>query len=297
MRHAGPIERPLTLTLLAGLWSLAALLYLGAAVYLGISKDLVPWARFSGAALFLLLALLGAVLAIGLLGSRAWARGLQIGVAAIGILNCPFSLAAIAVLVYLLRADVRLRCSGRDWSELSDEETALLEAESAEGAFAATLIGTVLLGTLLSAGIFYMTRSRALSEPVSSPREAAVVADLRELATAERNFREGTAGDCGNGFADLEGLLEPVRVIPNYRSDGPAFLDSSFKNPERHSYRFTLETEEPLPAREGCPTRAFRRYRYVATPVADGRHFLLGSDGVVHVASGRAAAPDDPNLE
>lgn len=297
VRRAGAIERPLTATLLAVLWGLSTLLYLGGAVYLGLSREVVPWARWGGVVLLVFLAFLGAALCVGLLGSRPWARGLQIGVAVLGLANCPFSLAAVAVLVYLFRSDVRLRFSGRDWSELSDEETALLEAESAEGAFAATLIGTVLLGALASGGLLYWTHARPSADPVSSSREAAVLADLRELAAAQRNFREGTAGDCGNGFADLEGLLEPMRVIPNYRSDGPAFLNGSFKSPERHSYRFVLETEDRLPSREGCPTRAYRRYRYLATPVADGRHFLLGADGVVHVASGRPARPDDPGLE
>ncbi len=60
------------------------------------------------------LALLSAVMAIGLWTLKPWARFLQIAVAAIGLLDCPMTLASATVLVYMLRKPTALWFSGRN---------------------------------------------------------------------------------------------------------------------------------------------------------------------------------------
>lgn len=297
-RASGPLPRPLTVSLLAALWALAVPLYLGLAAWAGLSTGLRGWARAGGAAVFGLLALLGLVLGAGLWARQSWARWLQLAVALVGLLNLPFALASLAVLVYLLRGEARVAFSGkRDRSELTPEELALVDEESGEPAFAATLLGTVLLGVVISAGLLYWARGRMARPDAASPAESSVLVELRGMAAAQRQFREGTAGACPGGFADLEGLRRPAEVIPNYRPGGPAFLGPEFEPAERHGYRFVLAVDEPLPASDGCPKRAFRRYRYLAAPLAEGRSFALESDGTIHAAAGRPATPQDPTVE
>jgi len=294
----GPIPRPLTVTLLAALWALAVLLYLGLGAWMGLSTGLRGWARAGGATFFLLAALLGVVLSAGLFTCRPWARWLQIAVALLGLCNLPFALAALTVLLYLLRGEARVAFSGkRDRSQLSAEDQALVDEESGETAFAATLLGTVLLGVLISAGLLYWMRGRLGGSEETSPAETSVVAELREMAAAQRQFREGTTGACPGGFADLDGLRRPADVIPNYRPGGPSFLGPEFEARERHGYGFTLAVTDPVPDRDGCPKRAFRRYRYVATPVGAGRHFALESDGRIHAAADHPATAQDPPIE
>lgn len=294
----GPLPRPLTVTLLAALWGLAVLIYLGLGAWVGLSTGLRGWARVGGAAFFALAALLGLVLCAGLWTRRPWARWLQLAVALLGLLNLPFALAALTVLVYLLRDEARVAFSGRrDRSELGPEELAKVEEEAGEAAFAATLLGTVLLGVLITAGLLFWAHGRLASTPAASPAESEVLTELREMAAAQRQFREGTAGACPGAYADLDGLRRPAEVIPNYKASGPAFVGPEFEAAERHGYRFTLEVEEPLPATEGCPKRAFRHYRYLAAPLGSGRHFALESDGRIHGAADHPASAQDPPIE
>jgi Inner membrane component of T3SS, cytoplasmic domain len=292
----GPVDRPLTLTLLSVFWAVATLLYLAAAIYLGLNGDLGTWTRAGGAALMLFLALVGIVLAFGLWMRHGWARMAQITIAAIGLLNCPFTLAAVVVLVYLMRAEVRLQFRGKRGEELDETERALIREESAEGPFSATLIGTVLVGALALVFLLWWGHKRIAADSTAGLSEAAVLADMHELAEAQRNFREGTAGSCPSGFADLDGLMKPFGVIPGYRSDGPVFLAQTFAQEQRYGYRFKLETDDPVPERDGCPKRMYQRFRYFADPSASGRHFVTGPDGVVHVAPDRPASLGDPSL-
>ena len=50
---------------------------------------------------------------LGLLTLKPWARMLQIGIAGLGLLVCPFTLASATVLFYMLREDARLYFSGK----------------------------------------------------------------------------------------------------------------------------------------------------------------------------------------
>ena len=103
------------------------------------------------------LALLSVVMAFGLWTLKPWARFLQIGIAAIGILACPMTLASATVLVYMLRKPTALWFAGRDRGRFSREDAAALDP-SAEAIFSLTVLAMVALGVLLSAGGLYIAR-------------------------------------------------------------------------------------------------------------------------------------------
>lgn len=133
--------RPLTVNVLAALWLMSVPIYgLGGLAFA---------ARFTGAVsvlvagLGLVLAVLAAALAWGLWSLKVWARGLQIAVAALGLLVCPFTLASIVVLAYMLMPVGA--------AAFSDNPPAQEPDARREAGFAAALLGTVLLGALLSA--------------------------------------------------------------------------------------------------------------------------------------------------
>jgi pSer/pThr/pTyr-binding forkhead associated (FHA) protein len=133
-------HRPLTVNVLAALWLMSVPMYaLGglalAARTSGVSAVLV-------AGLGLGLAVLAAALAWGLWSLRPWARGLQIAVAALGVLVCPFTLASVVVLAYMLMPPGA--------SAFSADPPADETGARRETAFAAALLATVLLGALLS---------------------------------------------------------------------------------------------------------------------------------------------------
>jgi hypothetical protein len=150
---SGSLPRPLTVTALAALWFLSALVSavagLGVAGFSGLPAD---WA-IAAAGAGLALALLCGVLAFGLWSRRGWARVIQIGVAGLGVLTCTYTLAAATILVYMLRGDVRILFSGRtDFRELSPGEAAAVrEGGSADTTFALTILLMSVLGSALSA--------------------------------------------------------------------------------------------------------------------------------------------------
>ena len=134
-----PAHRPLTVNVLAALWLMSVPMYaLGglafAARTTGVSSVLV-------AGLGLGLAVMAAALAWGLWSLKPWARGLQIAVAALGVLVCPFTLASVVVLAYMLMPPGASAFSAEPVAETGPRR---------ETGFTAALLGTVLLGALLS---------------------------------------------------------------------------------------------------------------------------------------------------
>jgi hypothetical protein len=90
-----------------------------------------------------------AVLAFGLWSRSPWARPLQIVLAGLGILACPFLPAAITTLIYMLRAEVRAAFSGKkDLGDLLPADAEALSTGAAETAFSLSILGMVLLGLL-----------------------------------------------------------------------------------------------------------------------------------------------------
>jgi hypothetical protein len=285
--------RPLTVTVLLALWALSVPLYLVVAAAVAFRVQGAGRAAMIVAGLAL--AGLSAVMAFGLAQGRRWAWILQLAVATIGVFVCPFSLASIAVLIYMLRPAVQWHFSDRQRPQ--PESTG-----QGEPMFAGALVAAVVLGVLLSAAFTVLARTartvaggRSGRMLVRTPaEERAASAQLAALAAAEDAFHSV----CNTGYADLQGLLHPRTVIADYPADGPAFLrGSDYQTAEREGYRYTLTVEDEMPPAAGCPTRRFRRFLYTATPLAAGRSLAVGPDGVIHAAEGRPAGLDDPPAE
>jgi hypothetical protein len=139
---AGP-ARPATVNLLAALWALfvplaAAGVLLGAA---RLSAGVVGWVV--AAVLALALAGFGTAMALGLRALAPWARHLQIASAALGLLACPFTLAAATVLLYMTRPEVKAAFEGSGAGRTG--------RDSAEPTFALSLVGMLVLGLALLA--------------------------------------------------------------------------------------------------------------------------------------------------
>jgi hypothetical protein len=139
--------RPLTVSVLAGLWLLTALLAIAAGLPLAALR-LEGSARGLALAGAFVLAVLGGSLAFGLSSQRPWARPVQIAVAILGLLVCPFLFASATVLIYMTRPDVRAFFEGPGAS--LDTGTAE-SAGAADGTFVITITVTVLFGILVSA--------------------------------------------------------------------------------------------------------------------------------------------------
>lgn len=289
----GPIPRSMVVSLLAVLWTLGIPLYAGLGIY-GMTATEGMW-RVGSVAIGGLLALLSAAMAFGIWTRSGWSRVLQIVLAGLGILTCVFAPVSIAILVYMLRSDTRTQFSGRDLSELAPEEADAADRDSSGLPFTIAIFVTLLLSALIIAagGALYGSSIAAMTSARQSANESAAIGNLRSMVSAQEAFRAGTC----DGYSDFEGLVNPASVIPNYPAGGPAFLSSDFARPIRNGYRYELLTEDPLEPQEGCPVRLYRRYSFAAEPESgSGRHFLVGSDGVIYAAMDRPATPQDAPL-
>ena len=143
-----PAARPLTVSVLAVLWLLSIPFHAITGIALVRS-----WSGSGGmliAVLCALLAILAPVMAFGLWTARGWARAAQIALAALGILYCPFTLASIAVLAYMLRPPAR-----RYFARAGGDTT----ADQAEAVFAAAVVAAAVLGGLIMAGLSIVART------------------------------------------------------------------------------------------------------------------------------------------
>jgi len=139
-----PGRRSVTLTVLAVLWMISVPLHLAIGLFIAwrAGGALGAVAAFSG----LLVALLGAAMVFGLWTRSPWARVLQLATAGFGIFLCPFAPAAITILIYLLRPVVE--------AQFATPKTA--PRDPSDGLFAVFLLGTVLLGAVLTGGAVFL---------------------------------------------------------------------------------------------------------------------------------------------
>jgi len=130
-------------SLLAGLWALfVPVAVIGA--LLAAARLQAGWLGWLGAAVLAAgLACPGTSMALGLRALASWARHLQIATVAVGLLACPFTLAAATVLLYMTRPEVRTAFEGATGSPPG--------TDSAEPTFAISLVGLLLLGLALTA--------------------------------------------------------------------------------------------------------------------------------------------------
>jgi hypothetical protein len=108
------------------------------------------------AVLLVVLAMTAVVMAYGLWAGKGWARPAQIALAALGILNCPFALAAIAVLAYMLRPAAR-----RHFAHAGGDTS----ADQSEAVFAAAIVAAVVLGGLITAFLTVVARTARTGLP------------------------------------------------------------------------------------------------------------------------------------
>jgi pSer/pThr/pTyr-binding forkhead associated (FHA) protein len=149
-------QRPLTLTVLAILWTISVLLYPAAGVAARSGTGLGATLAVVGG---LALAVVSAGMAFGLWKRRAWARGVQIGIAGLGLLLCPFTLASAAVLAYMLRPATAAHFSG------SGPAADPARPDSAELTFTGLIMAAVMLGTVLAAGTVFFLRASTTALP------------------------------------------------------------------------------------------------------------------------------------
>jgi len=151
--------RPLTAQVLGALWLASVFLYGGAAAYFGLRGELPTPFGALAAALCAFLAVLSGAMAYGIWTLKPWARLLQIGIAALGLLDCPMTLASATVLVYMLRRGTRLWFSGHDPRQMASDEAAALDL-SAETSFALAVLAMTALGVVLTAGAAWLAWRR-----------------------------------------------------------------------------------------------------------------------------------------
>ena len=151
---AFPGARPLTVSVLAVLWVLSIPFHAVAGIALARA-----WPGSGGpliAVLFAVLAIIAGGMAYGLWNGREWARPAQIALAAVGILNCPFTLASIAVLAYMLRPPARRYFARAGGNTASDQS---------EAVFAAAVVAAVVLGGLITAFLTIVARTARTGLP------------------------------------------------------------------------------------------------------------------------------------
>jgi hypothetical protein len=108
---AAPSLRGLTVTMLAVLWGLNVPLSLLTAI--GSLFAMEGIARYALAATYLLMAGISGVMGWGLWAVKPWARMTQVVLAGLGIIvTCPFAIACISIIVYMLRPAVKARFEG-----------------------------------------------------------------------------------------------------------------------------------------------------------------------------------------
>jgi hypothetical protein len=147
-------QRPLTVSVLAVLWVLSIPFHAVTGFLLARSRPYGTEIVIAG--VLALLAIVAGIMAYGLWTGRGWARPAQIALAALGIVNCPFTLAAVATLWYMLRAPARHYFAG------SEEDTT---ADQSEAVFAAAIVAAVVLGGLVTAGLTIVARTARTGLP------------------------------------------------------------------------------------------------------------------------------------
>jgi hypothetical protein len=294
----------LTVTVLSMLWWASVPFYLlfagfGLLVLLGRGGEVAPIVgplaelpAPAGAVVAmggLVMAALAALMASDLSAMRPRSRILQIAIAAVGLLNLPFFIAAAATLVYMARADAGIRFSGRrDYGLLKPAEAETVKVGSREGLFAGIILANVAL-VVLAGGIRVSGAVPAMLQARGEATEAAVLAQVRTLVAAQAAFKEA----CGAGFADTEGLTDPASTLTGQAAGRQPFASPDSLTLDRLDYHFELEADDPAPETPTC-RRSFVTYQYLAVPLKGlGRSFLGAPDGV-HQAKGRPATPADP---
>ena len=213
---AGVLKRPAILSLLAVLqfiggafWILAALFMIGVGITQFRQGNGEAAAIVVGAVVMGGIGAAQLVCGIGLWNLKPYGRILQIVFACLGLLGIPFgTIIAILILVYLNKPGVKILFSGRQASELSDEEWRHVGAVSAMSGVAVALIAIVLgilgigmVGIIAAIAIPGLVRARM------SGNEASAIGSLRAISSAQVSYSSTCSG--GGYAVTLADLAKP----------------------------------------------------------------------------------------
>jgi general secretion pathway protein G len=184
-RKIDPVKRPRLVSVLA-IYTVAQGLAGIASVY---HYDFSP--------VFLMFAVLHAgvsvACAIGLWQLKPWGRVLQIVLAIIGLFVPPVvTVLSILILIYMFRADTKVRFSGLGPHRLTANEKAVLGSQP--GVFDQVVSGCLIFTVaLLVGGSVLMALTKSVVEPafedkIGSSRAKKTAADIRTLGTASEAF-------------------------------------------------------------------------------------------------------------
>ncbi len=294
-RAAAPAPRPFRqpvrtsmLTALAGFWGVGILAYPLFALVQAFSGGWHGLGSGAWVAFGLAMMVVSVLMAWGLWALAGWARILQLVFAGVGLLTCAFTPASALILVYMFKQDTAALFAGEATDEAGGTSETLFTLATAAGVVLPLLLGglAAALGTTVP-GPFGGKKQAETTGSVNLQR-------LHTVYAAQQAFSAGTCG----AYADIDGLLRPATIIPNYPPTGPAFLAAELAASEANGYRYEMIVDEPVTASDGCPARSFRRFLYTAAPIGGaGKHFVVASDGVIHTAEGRPASTSDPSVE
>jgi hypothetical protein len=281
-----PVRTPM-LTALAGFWGVGILAYPLFALVQAFSGGWHGLGSGAWVAFGLAMMVVSSLMAWGLWALAGWARILQMLFAGVGLLTCAFTPASALILAYMLKQDTAALFEGEATDEAGGPSETLFTLATVAG-----VVLPLLLGGLAAA------LGMTLPGPFGNkPAEARGSVNLQRLHTVYAAQQAFSAGTCG-AYADIDGLLKPATIIPNYPPTGPAFLATELAASEANGYRYEMIVDEPVAATDGCPARSFRRFLYTAAPIGGaGKHFVVASDGVIHAAEGRPASTSDPSVE
>jgi hypothetical protein len=155
--------------LIASSWLLGVLLFggtgLGLAFFAGWETLPAVLVAFCGVTL----AAIGGAMGVGLWTLSPWARLLQLGLSGLGILSCVGTLPSIAILVYMLRPEVRVVFSGAPGiRQLTPEQSEVLSKARSDTPFliailAAFVVSAVLGGAVAWGAYWYLDQGNPLS--------------------------------------------------------------------------------------------------------------------------------------
>jgi type II secretory pathway pseudopilin PulG len=238
-------------------------------------------------AAFGLVAVVQIATGVGLLRLDPWARMLQIGLAALGLLGIPCgTIISILILVYMLKPEVKTLFSGISPQRLPPADVARVESLSQGSTATVVIIGVVLIfAAVIFVGIVAAIAIPSLLRARVSANESGAIGDLRTAVSAEVAYASANMG-----YGDrLECLAQPTQCIPGYPATGPVFLDPTFLTSPRHGYEFRFVPGPPAPptalqSGQASPT-SLTGWAYVAVPVKAGqtgiRSFCADMSGVI----------------
>ncbi len=154
---ASALPRPLTVTLLAGLWTLGGVS--GGAIGLGYAmfSSAMGGLKFAAAFAGVVDAVIGVTVGWGLWSLATWARPTVLVLAGLGSLSCIGTLPSLATLVYMLRPETKVIFSGvRDLRQLSDEQSQTLNEAPDDLTFALVLLASLFVTFILGAALTYL---------------------------------------------------------------------------------------------------------------------------------------------